>query len=401
MPARDGVHRTGVAGLTVALALVLLAVLVVPAGAVTRAHTQDRTCNDLHLAVPGRATDLQAAASVGAGPEHYTITGTLCLPAGKPPSTVLFALHGITYDREYWDSRFEPENYSWSRAMNEAGYATFAIDRLGYGRSSRPPSSMVTLDAGAAVVTYLIGRLRAGRVGGTAFPHVVLVGHSYGAAVAARETAQFNDADALILSGWGSTVQPEPAARMASSMHPAAVDGKFAAAGYDPGYLTQRPGTRAQPYFFDLANVEPAMLAYDDEELRDTVPTGESVSFSFYNRYGGLPIGSVAELPVADATKDIAIPTFLLDGARDRLFCGPGGDYCRSSAMLQRVESVNFGLQACFRAAVVPDAGHNLNLQRNARSSYATMRSWLDRAIRPDGARLVPYVATCGSPADR
>jgi len=171
------------------------------------------SCRLIDTTVPGSVTDKQVVPAAGTSAADYTVHGELCTPTKGPAArTVLLALHGITYTHLYWNSGFEPEHYSFTRAMAGAGYATFAIDRLGYGDSSRPPSALVSLDSGAEVAHQLIGQLREGHIGGTAFKRVVLVGHSYGTATSWRESAQYNDADAMIGTGWGSTIQSAPLA---------------------------------------------------------------------------------------------------------------------------------------------------------------------------------------------
>ena len=95
-------------------------------------------------------------------------------------------VHGITYDHRYWNIA-DPQNpdgdrYSWVAAAAEASYATAAIDRIGNGNSSHPPSLAVNIDSNATAVHRVIQALRAGKVaapdGAAAFEKVVLVGHS-------------------------------------------------------------------------------------------------------------------------------------------------------------------------------------------------------------------------------
>lgn len=53
---------------------------------------------------------------------------------------------------------------------------------------------------------------------------------------------------------------------------------------------------------------------------------------------------------------------------------------------MQREESKYVTEAACFRAAVTPNAGHDLNLQRNAQFSYDTIRTFADEALGQDRA---------------
>jgi pimeloyl-ACP methyl ester carboxylesterase len=379
-----------------ALAAVVAAALSVPA--VSGAAEPQGGCETVDLTVPASVLDAQvvelpgAGALVGGG-EDLDLSGTLCLPRGGAPETVMLALHGITYDDSYWNVGFEPETYNFSDAMTGAGYAVFALDRLGYGGSDRPPAAAVTLDVQAEVAHQVITDLRAGEVGGAAFEHVILVGHSYGTATSWRESAIHNDADAIIGTGWGNTIQTVPLARFFSAFVPAQVAEPERYGDVPPGYLTSLPGQRGQDYLYDLDNVDPELVTYDDEVLKDTVPAGEGATF--YNRYGAVPVTPEIEIPLSGQAADITIPTFLVNGENELFFCGPAEVHCTDSASLQEAEGAYFSPQACFRAAVVPDAGHDLNLQRNAPFTYDTIITFADRVLGPDGDRKEDYLEEC------
>jgi hypothetical protein len=71
----------------------------------------------------------------------YSISGTFCSP--KSPSgngrekIVLLATHGIGYDGQYWDSAYNPEEYSFVENVVKQGYSVFYYDRLGTGKSQK------------------------------------------------------------------------------------------------------------------------------------------------------------------------------------------------------------------------------------------------------------------------
>lgn len=188
-------ERRIVGGL-LAVAAVVVAVAV-PAGSAA-AQPAGAGCEVLVLTLPASTPDSQLVPASGLGEllgggEDLTISGRLCLPAGGAPETVMLALHGITYNESYWNVGFEPETYDFSRAMTGVGYAVFAIDRLGYGASTRPPSAAVTLDVQAEVTHQVITKLRDGEVGAEPFENVILVGHSYGTATS--DSASCSDAE--------------------------------------------------------------------------------------------------------------------------------------------------------------------------------------------------------------
>jgi len=373
---------------------------------VTRAEDPGPGCRFLDTTVPSSVLDSGLVPKPGAGAfddaienkSGFTIHGRLCMPAGEAPQTVLLAMHGIVYTNGYWNVAYEPHIYNFSRYMTRAGYAVFAIDRLGYGRSSKPPAYLDSLDAQAEVAHQIIGKLRAGEIGGHRFGYVALVGYSYGSATSWRETSKYNDADAVLSTAWGSAFQNIPLARVFLAFQPAQLDPRFA--DRPLGYLAL-PYGRDQNYFYDLSNVDPKLMAYSDEQLADTLPFGEAATF--YPRYGAFPVADEAtssdeiELPMSDQTKAITVPTFLINGTGELFFCGIDQQHCTSSQKLQLSESRYFTDAACFRAAVIPNAGHNLNLQRNAQFFFATLRSFADEALGPDGQHKASYRAGCAA----
>lgn len=167
-----------------------------------------------------------------------------------------------------------------------------------------------------------------------------------------------------------------------------------------PGYLTPLPGGRNQNFLYDLSNADPEMIAYDEDALRDTVTVGEG--FTFYHRYGAIPATYVPttsdelELPLSDNTRAITIPTFLVNGANELFFCGIDQNHCTSSQKLQLEEAKYVSDEACLRAAVTPNAGHDLNLQRNAPFTYEAIRTFADQALGPDGENAQRYRESCG-----
>lgn len=71
----------------------------------------------------------------------YEVTGTFCSPktltGNGREKTVLLATHGIHYDGRYWDSEFQPEQYSFVEHAVDAGFSVFFYDRVGTGRSEK------------------------------------------------------------------------------------------------------------------------------------------------------------------------------------------------------------------------------------------------------------------------
>src|SRR5260370_14639150 len=112
------------------------------------------------------------------GPANQTLWGQLCYRGPAEPATVQLLVHGATYNHLYWDFPYGGGYYSYVNTATAAGYATFNIDRIGDGVSSRPPSSQLDLNSGAVALHDGINALRTGAVDGHAFQHVILFGHS-------------------------------------------------------------------------------------------------------------------------------------------------------------------------------------------------------------------------------
>ncbi|HKN91098.1 MAG TPA: alpha/beta fold hydrolase, partial [Acidimicrobiia bacterium] len=85
--------------------------------------------------------------------------------------TAVLLMHGLSYTKEAWDF----PGYSVAQKLAAAGYAVFAIDRLGYGESKLENGYNVTHEAYADMAHQIVDQLR-----GQGFSHVVLGGHSAG-----------------------------------------------------------------------------------------------------------------------------------------------------------------------------------------------------------------------------
>jgi hypothetical protein len=246
----------------------------------------------------------------------YTIYGELCLPNGNIPKTVHFYFTVSLMERitgvSHTNLRHTPSKYA-----TKAGYATFNIDRIGIGKSSHPPSFLVSLDTNANITDQIIKKLRAGEIGSTAFNYVILVGHSYGTATAWLTAADYGSADAVIGTGWATSIQSDPLVKFFSGFYPAILDPKFTPAGYDLGYNTPLPGERTNEALYYLPNADPKVIELD------------------------------------------------------------------------------FQSSACFKAAVIPDAGHDLNLQMNAPTTFKKILEFADLAIGPDGNNAGVYSSQC------
>ncbi|RJQ76424.1 alpha/beta fold hydrolase [Pseudonocardiaceae bacterium YIM PH 21723] len=311
-----------------ALTVALLAALVLPAQASAEAACAEQV---YRVGIPGTA-------------EPQDIAGTLCAPPGA--TTVQVLVPGGTYNRSYWEYGAP----SFRRAMNDAGFATLVIDRLGSGASSHPVSVLVTGDAHADAVHQVIQAVR------PRFARVILGGHSIGSMIPMLEARKYQDADALLLTGFSHMINLPNAALIFTNLRPAG--------GLDPGYLALRPGSRYASFHSPGPYVA-AAVEYDERNA-DVSTVGELVSaFEVAN-------------PVLGLTSGIRAPVLVVMGERDPAFCGfPGvGPDCSSSAALLRTEGRYFPSSARVDAFVLGGAGHSLNFMPNSGDYYEVVRAW-------------------------
>lgn len=308
-------------------------------------------------------TDVRVSVTISDG-SSGPIAGRLCVPAGA--TSVQLLLHGFTYGQYYWDLPYQPENYSYVAAANQAGYATLNIDRLGVGDSYHPHSALVTLENNASAVHQVIQVLRSGGLGGTAFQKVVLVGHSYGSLVSFLTAGRYQGVDALVATGASHQIHVvNVITRLVAPSGPATLDPKFASSGLDLGYLTTRPGAR--PVFHNMQNTDLAVIALD-EQLKQT----------------GTAVELITYLPdyLLNSSRQINIPVLAVNATDESLFCnGLLTADCSSNAALVASERPFYGPGTTLDALVVPNAGHDVTLARSAPQTLAAIQNWLSRHV--------------------
>ena len=141
-------------------------------------------CAAILLAVTGLATPATAEAAPGCQDVSIPVQldlllpvqvyGRLCEPATGAVDRVQLLVHGATYDSRYWDPAYGDGAFSYTPRANADDWATLAIDRVGYGRSTAVPSVTLTAITQALTIHQIIGQLRDGVIGGHAFAKVLL-----------------------------------------------------------------------------------------------------------------------------------------------------------------------------------------------------------------------------------
>jgi len=306
------------------------------------------------------------------GVPDAVVSGELCVPAGGRAGTVQLLVPAFTYARAFWDIGVAPERYSFVRRALAVGDATFAVDRLGTGRSTHPPSSSMTLEADAGSLYDVVRALHTDAVGGRAFSRVVYVGQSLGAINAWLIAAQHPGAggvDAFVLiSELHLPTKPSFAAHAIPDLVPAATQSRFAGLGLDPGYATTVPGVRGDLFYFE-PNADPRVIAAD-EASKDV---------------GALPEFGEALAPVPapdDApSRAISAPTLVVTGTDDGIVCGPPDGFPCTAADVRAHEAPYYSPGARLTTLVVGDAGHNITLQKNAPVTDALIQAWIAIAL--------------------
>ena len=343
---------------TAALAVIAFS----PAGIGRASAIPALTCSDHTLAV----------SIADPGPADQTMWGQLCYHGSREPGTVQLLVHGATYNHLYWNFPYGNGYYSYVDAATAAGYATFDIDRVGDGNSSHPPSSELTLTAGAVALHDAVSALRTGAVDGHAFQHVIIVGHSMGSVEAWIEAGTYHDVDAVIITGALHALNPNLPALAQADVYPAVDDPEFADSGLDPGYITTRPGTR-EALFYDPATANPAVVALD-EASKDTSTVAE---------LDGL-LSLESEPPAEQPSTQITVPVLVVVGADDDIFCtGVTAYNCASAASVESFESQYYSPAAHLKVVTIPDTGHDLALSTTAPITDAVMLGWSLSVVAP------------------
>ncbi|KAF2869229.1 Alpha/Beta hydrolase protein [Massariosphaeria phaeospora] len=296
----------------------------------------------------------------------YDIYAKLCVPTHDTkktdsPTAVQFLSHGGTLDLSYWDFA---EGYSYIDAAAEQGFASFAYDRLGSGRSEHPDAiQAVQVPLQVDLAHALIQQLRNGDIGNMAFEKVVGVGHSLGSALTQSLTARYpEDLDAAILTGH-------------SAFFAGAMAG-FASAGWQIAKtLSDRPelGELPNGYFAHAAIPQALQFSFYYYPHFD-----EKIFFRAMESRGCNAIGETLTLTsVYVPATDYAKPVLVLNGQQDYFYCQ--GNCLAPTDVTAEALAVFFpnALKDVSQAVTLPNIGHNINFHLGRQEAFDAMLKFL------------------------
>lgn len=279
----------------------------------------------------------------------YTVRGHLVGPAGHlaggATRTTTLYLHGLGFGEFFWD--FDAvSGYDYAATQARAGQVSVVVDRLGYGLSGEPDGNGICVGSRADIAHQMVLDLRSGHytLGGRAaisYRRVVLAGHSYGAQISQVEAYSFGDINGLVLVGYADRVQSVTAAlSLVYAQVTCSEGGRPFAPGGPLHYTPFGPPVNAPAALFN--DTAPAVLRAAVPKL-SIDPCGDDNSF-----------GKAVPVDLANV-KRIKVPVLIVEGGADAFFPPPAaGD---QAALFTGARSVS--------AAVVPDAGHAITLERH------------------------------------
>lgn len=175
------------------------------------------------------------------------------------------------------------------------------------------------------------------------FSEIVLVGHSVGSAIVQTEAGIYNDADALVLTGFRHEVNPTGAGEFISSIHPAA--------GAPDGYLT----VDNRNMFYDVGHTARDVLAWDASHIG--TGTGAELNFQF------------ALDPARSA--GITAPVLEVVGDHDLLF--------QTDPSTLAAERAFYSNSSDFEQLIVKNAGHDVTLEKNAPHTFDQILDFVEK----------------------
>jgi pimeloyl-ACP methyl ester carboxylesterase len=287
----------------------------------------------------------------------YTVQGHLVgaaaqLDPGNPARAVVLSLHGLGFGEFFW-SFDAVAGYNWAQQVAARGIASVVIDRIGYGRSGRPPGSQSCIGAQADVAHQVVQALRSGSYGmdgghPLSFGRVGIAGHSAGGAISQIEAYSFHDVDAVMVLSYADL---GPSLRTLGTLTQATV--VCLGGGSPPGHA---PFGQSDADFQALMfhNADPAVVTAVTA-MRNPEPCGDDASLI------AAIATDVREVPT------ITVPVLIVLGDHDAVFPPPAQESQRR--LFRGSNDVT--------TETIPDTGHALTVERSIGATREAFVSWL------------------------
>ncbi|KAL8669383.1 MAG: hypothetical protein Q9168_006019, partial [Polycauliona sp. 1 TL-2023] len=207
----------------------------------------------------------------------YGIGANFCVPRNSTKidavKTVQILSHGIGLEKSYWDIA---PGYSHVDAAAEAGYGTFAYDRLGVGQSDHPDAIQdVQAFLEVEILHGLAQLLRNNKFGGFDFTTIVGIGHSFGSIIQHGANVKYpQDFDGAVLTGFSVTTTYFPDTILANNPSIAALNQPERFGNLSYGYLVHNDAISIQQPFFRYPFFDPAIFQ-NQVDRKDTYTLGE------------------------------------------------------------------------------------------------------------------------------
>lgn len=267
----------------------------------------------------------------------------------------------------YWDIAFDYPKYSYvDVAVDQYGYSTLAIDRLGIGESSLgDPTNVIQAPAELSAIYEVTKKLRAASLPDLDISkpsHVIHVGHSFGSILTYELAAAHPEiTDGLILQGFSVDASYLPQTIAGFDIQAASGERMKCCRQYPEGYLTWANIGANQFAFLAPPYYDPRIGEYT-ECNKEPFTTGE--------------ILTLASQP--SSAPDFTGPVLVLTGNEDEIFCG--GKCLATNGQGSSIPAgaaAVFPKASTFEAYIQPHSGHAVNVHYNATDAYDVMNSFL------------------------
>ena len=287
---------------------------------------------------------------------EYDIVGELCWTGQLSEKTLQILIAGAGYGAVYWDFPYQPDTYSYKRAALREGYATFNYYRTGTGASDHPFGMLVNVENQVQVLAQIIQFLQTEKSIGS----IVTVGHSLGSVISLAHASEYSgQLSGIILTGFLHNSNPAFNQAMRSGTDLAPFTSDFSGHIVDPVYMVSKSNTR-KDIFYNLGNTDP-LVPVVDELNRQTLTVAEIISMLKY---------------FSMSAAAIQVPVLIVTGEEDFVVCG-GELECGDHQRVEEHEQQFFSASACVKTRMIANAGHNINLHKNAQATYQILFEWL------------------------